>query len=81
DEMAATSVFNRAREDFYAGNYDEALERVNKALGVMPGDPVMNEFRALVLFAQGNFKEAAATIHAVLAVGPGWDWTTMTSVY
>ena len=80
-EMNASTVFDRAREDFHAGEYESALERVNKALAVMPGDPVMNEFRSLVLFAQGDFKEAAANIHAVLAVGPGWDWTTLTSLY
>jgi tetratricopeptide (TPR) repeat protein len=33
------------------------------------------------LFALQRYKEAAATIYAVLSVGPGWDWTTMSSFY
>ena len=28
-----------------------------------------------------NYKEAAATLYAVLSVGPGWDWTTMIDLY
>jgi len=41
----------------------------------------MQEFRALCLFALGRYHEAAAVMNAVLAVGPGWDWTTMISLY
>ena len=36
---------------------------------------------ALALFALGNYAEAASTIHSVLAIGPGWDWTTMSGLY
>ena len=41
----------------------------------------MHEFRALCLFALGRYDEAAATLYAVLSVGPGWDWTTLISLY
>jgi hypothetical protein len=34
-----------------------------------------------VLFALGKYHDAAATLHPVLAVGPGWDWTTLVSLY
>ena len=37
--------------------------------------------RALTLFAQKKYKEAAAAVYAVLAVGPGWDWDTLKSLY
>jgi uncharacterized protein (TIGR03066 family) len=73
--------FDEARAAFYAGDYAKALTLTNQALAAMPTDAVIHEFRALVLFAQGNYKEAAATLHPVLAVGPGWDWTTMSSLY
>jgi hypothetical protein len=33
------------------------------------------------LFAQGRYKDAAATLYAVLAAGPGWDWETMRGLY
>jgi hypothetical protein len=29
----------------------------------------------------GKYKEAAGALYAVLSVGPGWDWTTMSSLY
>jgi hypothetical protein len=46
-----------------------------------PRDAALNEFRSLVLFALGRYRESAAVIHAVLAAGPGWDWTTMIGLY
>jgi tetratricopeptide (TPR) repeat protein len=73
--------FEAAQTAFLAGDYQQALTAVNKALASMPQDAVMHEFRALVLFALGKYREAAETLHPVLAVGPGWDWTTMTSLY
>ena len=42
---------------------------------------MLHEFRGLVLFALKRYQEAAATDYAVLAVGPGWDWTTLSSFY
>jgi uncharacterized protein (TIGR03066 family) len=73
--------FDAARQAFYQGDYAAALASTNKALAALPSDPIVHEFRALVLFAQGNYKDAAAGLHSVLAVGPGWDWTTMSSLY
>jgi len=73
--------FNAAQNAFYSGDYAGAFKSVNDALALAKNDSVMHEFRALVLFAQGKYQDAAATIHSVLAVGPGWDWTTMISLY
>jgi tetratricopeptide (TPR) repeat protein len=42
---------------------------------------VVHEFRSLVLFASKKYPESAAAIYAVLSAGPGWDWTTMSSLY
>jgi tetratricopeptide (TPR) repeat protein len=42
---------------------------------------VVNEFRALCLFSLKRYKESAAVLNAVLAVGPGWDWTTLSGMY
>ena len=47
----------------------------------MPGDPLVHEFKALVLFARGEDARAAAELHAVLAVRPGMDWTTLSGLY
>lgn len=78
---AGMSTFDQARTDFYAGNYPSALDNINATLKEMPNDAVVHEFRALVLFALGRYNEAAATIHPVLAVGPGWDWPTLVGLY
>lgn len=80
-EQQALAYLERAREAFKRGAYDTALQQVDRALALVPGDPVLHEFRALVLFATGEYSEAAATIHAVLAVGPGWDWATLSGLY
>ncbi len=77
----ATSAFDQAREAFKAGDYANALQLVQPALMQMPNDTAMHQFLALVLFAQGKYDQAAAPLYAVLSVGPGWDWTTLSGMY
>jgi tetratricopeptide (TPR) repeat protein len=74
-------AFDQARNAFYRGEYPQAMTLVNTALKSMPKDAATHEFRALVQFALGKYQEAASTLYAVLAVGPGWDWTTLSSMY
>jgi tetratricopeptide (TPR) repeat protein len=75
------TAFDKAQSEFKAGNYTAALASVDAALKEMPRDAIVNEFRALVLFAQKDYKHAAETLYAVLSVGPGWDWTTLSGLY
>jgi tetratricopeptide (TPR) repeat protein len=77
----ANDRFDAAREAFKSEQYDKALNDVEEAIKLLPKDTTLHEFRALVLFAQGKYKEAAAGIYAVLAVGPGWNWETMSGLY
>ncbi len=63
------------------GDYQTALAQVDQAIALVPNDTVLHEFRGLVLFALGRYKEAAATVYAVLSTGPGWDWTTLSGLY
>jgi len=77
----ALDQFDQARSAFGEGDYKQALGLANQALKSMPSDATLHEFRALCLFALGQYRDAAATLNAVLAVGPGWDWTTMASLY
>ena len=77
----ATTVFDSAREAFKNGEYAKALELVDQALKPTPNDATLHEFRALCLFALQRYEEAAAVLYAVLTVGPGWDWTTLISLY
>lgn len=83
---AATSApgvadFEAARQAFYQGDYPAAMTSTNKALAALPNDPIIHEFRSLVLFADGKYQESAAGLYSVLSSGPGWDWTTLSSLY
>ncbi len=77
----AVSAFAQARAAFKAGDYDNALSLTQQALAQAPSDSTMHQFLALVLFAQGKYDQAAAPLYAVLSVGPGWDWTTLSGMY
>ena len=77
----ATALFDSARALFHDGDYAGALAKTDEALKSLPNDTSLHEFRGLCLFALGRYDEAAATLYAVLSVGPGWDWTTMISLY
>ena len=71
----------RGAGGFKAGDYAKALALADQALKAMPNDSVIHEFRAITLFALGRYDDAAATLYGVLSVGPGWDWTTLISLY
>jgi tetratricopeptide (TPR) repeat protein len=77
----AVGKFDEARDAFFEGKYEAALKLTDAAVAQMPRDAVLHEFRSLVLFALKRYEESAATIHAVLDVGPGWDWKTLSGLY
>ena len=77
----ATQAFDTAMAEFKKGNYRTALDKTEQALREFPNDPAMHEYRALCLFALGEYKQASAAVHSILASGPGWDWTTLQSLY
>jgi tetratricopeptide (TPR) repeat protein len=77
----AVAKFDQARAAFLEGAYDKALKLTDQAAAQLPHDAVLHEFRSLVLFALKRYPESAAAIHAVLAVGPGWDFKTLSSLY
>lgn len=77
----ADELIAAARLEFRNGNYEQALNQVDQAIQKTPDDAVLHEFRALTLFALKKFPEASAAIYAVLAVAPGWNWSTMSSMY
>ncbi len=74
-------VYGEARQLFYDGDYSAALAKSNLALSKLPTDATLHQFRALCLFAQQDYRNAAAAINSVLSIGPGWDWTTLSSLY
>lgn len=81
DAAPADDVLNSAVSAFKLNDFDTALRLVDQGITQTPSDAVLHEFRALILFAKGDYQPAAATIHSVLAVGPGWNWTTLSGLY
>lgn len=75
------ALFDQSRAVFATGDYKQALDLCDRAIKTMPNDAVLHEFRSLVLFALKNYHEAAAAAYAVLSAGPGWNWTTLSSLY
>lgn len=75
------ALYDEARDLFHNKQYKEALAKCNEALKQMPQDATLHEFKALCQFVEGDYKNAAATLYAVLSVGPGWDWTTMANLF
>ena len=73
--------FEQARSDFYAANYQQALQDIQQAAMNTPGSQDVHEFHALILFAMGQYQRSAAVAHDVLNAGPGWDWTVLQSFY
>jgi hypothetical protein len=80
-EEQASKFFHSARDAFLEQRYWTASRYLDRALKLVPGDTLMHEFRALVFFAKGDFKNAAGVLYAVLATGPGWDWDTLSGFY
>jgi hypothetical protein len=76
-----TSHSDAARDAFKQGDYGTAEKEIDLALKDLPKDAALHEFRALVLFAKKEYKQAAGVLYAVLSAGPGWDWTTLSSLY
>ena len=74
-------LIDPARRAFAEGDYRRALDLVDQAIAQQPADSVLHEFRSLILFATGQYKAAAESAYAVLSVGPGWDWTTLSGFY
>jgi tetratricopeptide (TPR) repeat protein len=80
-QKAAQQTFDQARAAFMKGDYPTAQDLAEQALRNIPGDATLHEFRALTLFAQGQYRDAAGAIYAVLAAGPGWNWDTLKALY
>ena len=77
----STSPAAQAHQAFQAGDFANAVQLTQQALGQTPNNVDLHQFLALGLFALGNYEQAAAPLYAVLAAGPGWDWTTLIGNY
>jgi tetratricopeptide (TPR) repeat protein len=78
---AGYELFDKARSSFKQGDYRAALQLDEQAVAQVSSDPVIHEFGALCLFALGQYDRAAPVLNSLLAVAPGMDWATMSSLY
>lgn len=79
--IEATTHLDLARTAFQEADYVRASREIDLAIRALPNDALLHEFRALVFFATKDYKQAAATLYAVLSAGPGWNWTTLSGMY
>ena len=80
-QQQALSSFDAGLAKFKAAQYIPALSDFNASLKELPGDAVVHEVRSLALFANGDYKAAAAGLNSLLSSAPGMDWTTMSGLY
>lgn len=80
-EEKSTEAFEESKANFAIGDYPTALKKIDEALAQTPDDVTLHEYRALVMFALGQYGHAAGVLNAVLASGPGWGWDTMIGFY
>lgn len=81
ESVAAKQSMEKAVQAFRKGDYAGAQTECEQANRLAPGNPNVQEFCALCQFAQFNYRDAAATLNAVLAAGPGWNWDILRSFY
>jgi len=73
--------FGKGREAFFKGDLDSALPLIEQASKEMPGNPNVQQFRSLVLFAMKDYDKSAAAAYTALTIGPGWNWETLQNLF
>ncbi len=78
---APAPPFSRAEDAFQAGKYRDAVRMANHAAVESPRNPKAAELMSLALFADGDYRSAAAQAHAALTLGPVTTWNTLRGYY
>jgi len=78
---AGAAFFSRAEDAFQAGKYRDAVRMANHAAVESPRNPKAAELMSLALFADGDYRSAAAQAHAALTLGPVTTWNTLRGYY
>ena len=76
-----SELFQAARKAFFEGNLNAAIDLISKAISQQPNNRDMHQFRSLVHFAMGDYRQSTAAAYAALSTGPGWNWTVLRSFY
>jgi len=80
-DQQVAALLESARAAFAGADYSAAMTLVNQSIAKKPTGRASHEFRSLILFATGKYRDSAAAAYAVLAAGPGWDWATLAGFY
>ncbi len=67
------SAYNRARIFLYRGDYEKALEELDKGVKYEPNHPMLKIFRSGVYYYQGKKDDAISLIEEVLEQNPQMD--------
>ncbi|HEY0656843.1 MAG TPA: tetratricopeptide repeat protein, partial [Pyrinomonadaceae bacterium] len=67
------SAYNRARIFLYRGDYEKALEELDKGVKYEPNHPMLKIFRSGVYYYQGKKDDAISLIEEVLKQNPQMD--------
>jgi hypothetical protein len=78
---AGAMFFSQAEGAFRGGKYHDALRLANHAAVESPRNPKSAELMSLALFADGDYRGAAAQAHAALTLGPVSNWNTLRGYY
>lgn len=70
-----------ARAFFRTAQYGDAQRHLDSVVKLVPNDTNAYQFRALTLFAQGNYSEAAADAYDSLGMGNTWTVEVLDSIY
>lgn len=81
ETMSCKDCLDAAIAAFKQEDDTTALAFVTRGRNQCPTDAAMLEFQALVMFARGDYADASAAIHKVLATQQGWNWATMHGLY
>ena len=72
-------LVGQALTAFKSNQYDECLKILDSVNKKLPNH--MNEFRALALFAKGEYHQASLLVRSFLPTTPGWDWKKLIDQY
>ncbi|MEX0711950.1 MAG: tetratricopeptide repeat protein [Pirellulales bacterium] len=73
-EPGTEELLSQATGAFRAGRYESALDQLDRLLEIEPDHGFAELLRAQVLFARGEYLEAASSLEHALSIVPKSDW-------
>ncbi len=80
-EAKARELVTLAKTAFRQSRYAQALQYTDQALTYLPKDANLHQLKSLCLFAQADYKPAAASAYTAFTLGNAWTWPTVEGLY